>query len=686
MRLARIVLVIAALLIGQAAFAISVEEIITLSRLGIAEAEIIRAVEKEQTIFNLAIQDIMNLKKAGVKEKVIRYMMRTPELFKATGAPAAAGAAPGAAGAPSTAPEVEKPMTLEERRAEEERVKQESLKLAEERKRAEEAKQKAFAQGQLGAGMEAVEDGRWVTAVNTFLKFMKDGNFGPGTDEYYTAKYGIASAFMAAGLYHSAGKFLMEVLSEGPDKRFFQEAFNDLRELRQHVDFAPPTLEELTKHYVGGFSTAFQHSYYYFLGKFFYDYSNFPMAIKYMQMVSEETSPYYPRAKYVIGLVQVTNAMYRSALKSFQQAILAAEDYGDELSDIADLGYLALARIGYENGEYDAAIYYYRKIPKRSRLLRVAFYESAWTYFLKGDYSRALGTFHALQSPFFSKTFYPEMWILEATVFLNMCHYERSKEALQMFRNEVLALGEPLKRFLGSVRMPADYYRSFVSAVNGEETDIPLPAKLSYPVLADPEFYDLYRTVRTLDQEIAEVEGNLDELDSFGKDLLMKLQATRMGKINEIGIKIQQILSGVLKDITDYQIKVTEIEVDLGGVEIAKLDEKTREIMERQEKDRAKQQLQTFLRRGGTPEQIQQFIERTFIFKKFKARDLVELEEAGVTEDVTDRIRALTATGTEERGTLAIVGSDALMWPWEGDFWLDEVGSYRSFLKEVCAK
>lgn len=692
-RLLVVITTLGVLLSARVAFAVSVDEIITLSRLGIAEEEIIKAITKDRTVFSLAIEDIVKLRKEGVKQDVIRFMMKTPDEF---GGGAAAGAGTGAAtmgatpaAGASTQPVVEeKPKSLAEIQAENERSKQEALKLAEERKAAEEAKKKAYTQGELAKGMEAVEEGDWVAAVLTFQSFMQKGDYGPGTDEYYTARYGIASAFMKAELYHSAGKFLLEVLSEGPQKQFFQAAFMDLRELRAKVDYAPPMLEELTKHFVGGFSTSFQDEYYYFLGKFFYDYSNFPMAIKFLQLVNNK-SHYFPRAKYLIGLVQVTNTMYRSALKSFQESIISAETFGSDLSDVVDLAYLALARIAYENGEYDAAIYYYRKVPKTSRLLQRAFYESAWTFFLKGDPSRAIGTFHALHSPYFDRYFYPELWILEATVFLNMCQYELARDALNMFGREVVALDQPLKEFLSQIRMPADYYRAFKSVVNGTTKEYSLPKKLQYAVLGDPEFNNLYRALSALEAEIKEVESALDKLGPFGKQLVMKLQAAKMGRVNEVGIKIQQILKGVQIDIRNYQIKVTEIEVDLGGVEIAKLDEKTRDIMARQEKERVSGKLLLLIKRKGTPEQVAKYIKRNPIFREFSPAEIQKLEDSEapvVPAEVIAHLRALTSKGRDESGVLAIVGADALMWPWEGDFWIDEIGSYRSFLKEVCAK
>ena len=98
--------------------------------------------------------------------------------------------------------------------------------------------------------------------------------------------------------------------------------------------------------------------------------------------------------------------------------------------EILQLGYLALARSFYEAGIYDVALYYYQKIPAESARNAEAEFETAWTYFVKNDFKRALGQFHTLHSPYYSKWYFPDLYILESAVYLNLCKYEKSKEAL----------------------------------------------------------------------------------------------------------------------------------------------------------------------------------------------------------------------------------------------------------------
>ena len=63
------------------AAAITTDEVITLTKLGIPPAEIIKAIDKDKTVFTLSVGDILNLKKAGVAEPVIKHMLSTKERY-----------------------------------------------------------------------------------------------------------------------------------------------------------------------------------------------------------------------------------------------------------------------------------------------------------------------------------------------------------------------------------------------------------------------------------------------------------------------------------------------------------------------------------------------------------------------------------------------------------------------------
>ena len=665
---------------GERALAVSKEEIITLAQLGISDDEIIKAIEKDRTIFSLEISDILELKNAGVPEKVIRFMLATPQRF---GAAKPDDAKPDDTKPGDTKPDVVEEKTPEEIRADAERARLEALRLQQEQDKARMAQLRAFAEGQLKVGMDLAADGKYVEAIKHFRKFVKDGNYQMDSDEYYNANYGMALALAEAGLDRSAADMLLEIVLQGPDKAFFQPAFDHLRSLRRKIEFSPPNLEQLTHFFVGNFSRAFQDSYNYFLGEFFYEGANYSLALKYFEQISEGSVD-HARSLYLRGLIQVANQMYKSAVESFQRSVLAQEaNKSDER--VSHLAYLALARIAYETGDYDAAIFYYRKVPKQSLQLPAAFYESAWCFFVKGDYSRALGTFHALHSPYFAHFFYPEMWILEATVYLNMCRYEFAKQSIEMFRNHVSVLGVPLAQFMQSMRTPAEYYMAVVKILHGDRT-YNMPEALLYPVMAHVEFYTLYRTIKQIELEQKELRTSVSELGPWVEEKLAMLESDKMARMNEIGIKIQQVLRTVEASLREYEVKVTEIELDLNMVEMEKIEMQTRLLLLKEQIDRASQSLVAMNKRKVPSGKIIAKVRKDSIYRQFKQEHLDALDEQGLPDDVLEALEVMAGISRKAGGSVAIVGSDQLEWRFQGEYWSDELWGYRSFLKEECIK
>jgi tetratricopeptide (TPR) repeat protein len=611
--------------------AITVEEVMTLARLNIPEGDIIKAIEKDRTLFDLKIQDILELKKAGVPDGVIQFMLKTPQMYGAAApAPApATGTAPAqATAAPAPAPTpvpVVREKTAEELAADAVRRAEEDRRRQEEARKADEARRSAYARGILRQGLSLAESGKWVEALEVFQRFTQEGNYPPGSVESYNAMYGMAAALANAKLYQSAANLLVQVLLEGPDKPFFQEAFGKLRELRREIIYNPPDLEQITKFALVGMSERFQDEFNYVMGEFFFDYGNYQRALKHFESVSM-ASPDKAKSLYLNALVQVNYRMYRSAVESLEQAIRLAEGTGADPA-VADLAYMALARIAYESENYDAAIFYYKKVPRDSIRAGTVFYEMAWAYMMKGDYSRAIGSFHALHSPYFKKSFYPELWILEARAYGDLCRYDKAAKALDAFDTRVAFYQEPLKRFIDGQKSPDDFYLNFVASLNEVPGANRLPKVISYPVLANVEFYNLYKTIRQLENEERAIRQNQGRLGSFAKEMQVKIGVLRKDAVVRIGIKVQQLLTALDAEISEAQLQKTEIEVDINQAAIGSLT--------------------------------------------LEARALVGEDGGGDSEEETST-------------PIAIVGSDTAVWPFEGEYWWDEVPYFRSLLTTRC--
>ncbi len=614
---------IALLLPAAHAFAISVQDVVTLVGLDIPDDQIIKKIQKDGAAFSLKPSEIVDLKKKGVSEKVIRAMLQNGKAEAAPTTPAGKAKA-----------KEKRELSAAEQAAEEAQIKEEAVRLAEDERKRQDAVRKAFASKVLKTGQDYANSGEFVKAIQVFNKFIEDGPggvpFPPDSNEVYVAKYGIANALARAGLMQSAANLLLEVVRAGSDKMFFVQAFEQLRDLRRKINYRPPELEDLTKFSVASADEAFQSSFNYFVGEFLHDFGLSADAKPYLEKVATKADD-YGRAQYLLGLIAFEDEstgkaeMVKAASQAFQQAVVAGEAQGAAGQPVVDLAYLALARLAYEFEQFDAAIYYYKKISKNSPKLASAFYEAGWTYFLKNDTSRALGTFHALHSPFFAHQFYPELWVLEATTFVNLCQADHAEAAMNMFAQEVLVLAPPLRDFLKKNKRPEDFYASFIASVN-KKTASSLPRRLQSPVLSNVEFFNLYKTIQQIDKEEALIKANLSPLGAFGQDLLARLGQLKNERISEAGVVIQKTLRQTEKDIGTYQDKLDQLKVDLTDLQLNKIEGEIK---------------------GEQP-----------------------TADAGV---VT-------------QGNLAIAGSDSMVWPFEGEFWKDEIGAYRAFVKEQCSK
>jgi hypothetical protein len=60
-------------------------------------------------------------------------------------------------------------------------------------------------------------------------------------------------------------------------------------------------------------------------------------------------------------------------------------------------------------------------------------FESGWAYFQNAEFGKALGMVHSTQSPYFDDRYRAESWVLKATTYFQLCHFDRARVALDWF-------------------------------------------------------------------------------------------------------------------------------------------------------------------------------------------------------------------------------------------------------------
>jgi len=261
----------------------------------------------------------------------------------------------------------------------------------------------------------------------------------------------------------------------------------------------------------------------YLLGRYNYRKGNFQEAIRLFQRVHASSSDYV-HAQFFTGVSYIQLKKAVSAVKAFQRVETAVDEGatvedGDRMRDLANLSmartmYSASIQLDPETNvpqiradALSAAVNYWNKVEESSEYWLDAHFEAAWAYYMAGQYTRALGNIHTLKSPYFPRAFYPEAEILKAIVYFFNCDYERATAVVARFNVTTVPkkdkLEQILKKYEGENQAEA-FYKFLIQVREGEANIDPEVEPLVDSALSDRQLLRNIAYVQFLDNEQAQ--------------------------------------------------------------------------------------------------------------------------------------------------------------------------------------
>ncbi|MCC6558901.1 MAG: hypothetical protein IT372_38730 [Polyangiaceae bacterium] len=152
-------------------------------------------------------------------------------------------------------------------------------------------------------------------------------------------------------------------------------------------------------------------------------------------------SPRYVTAELQAGVARVRLRQTGRAARAFGRAEAAARRRGDaEAMRLRDVALLSMGRTYYstslhlgESGapsidpaRLRAAVEVYGRVEPWGAAWQESLFEQAWVHFMVADYVRALGNLHSVDAPYFSGRVYPEADTLRALVAFVLCRYDEA--------------------------------------------------------------------------------------------------------------------------------------------------------------------------------------------------------------------------------------------------------------------
>jgi tetratricopeptide (TPR) repeat protein len=325
--------------------------------------------------------------------------------------------------------------------------------------------------------------------------------------ERLKAEWGLAESLYRSGYLYSASRYYSVIVRRGAiaSNPFFRGAMEQLGRINSTISLGQSHIVQLFKTRINPsvIPGEARGFYFYYLGVEAYSRNRFEEARKHFDRVPQ-SSPYYAGAIFHLGVVNNLSGRHSAAIAMFER-VLSSNTITTEMREMALLN---IARVHYETTQYQRSIQFYRQIPRNSSNWLDSLWEASWAFFLMQNHNSALGNIHTIHSPFFNDRFYPETYILQAITFLRLCRYDEVRKSLILFRDRYKGTFDELKQLMSRYdRNPKGFFRLVYDYRVGQQRSFPNSTAIFDSLSRTDNYKEAQDTIRFSDSELARLSS-----------------------------------------------------------------------------------------------------------------------------------------------------------------------------------
>lgn len=420
--------------------------------------------------------------------------------------------------------------------------------------------------------------------------------------------------------------------------------------------------------------------------------SNYLAAKTYAEKVTE-SSPRFGQAQYLIGISWYSLGNLSKAVAKLEglRTWLAALKNPDK--NLNSLSAINLARMKFTEGRFKEALPLYMAIDKDHPFWVQGLVEQGWTQLALEDYSGAIGNMYSLHSPYFKAVYKPESFVVRTIGYLNICQYGDAYRTLSWLEHDYRPWAASIEKYVSTKKLASDYYetaKGYLKGKSDEDAD-GLPYQVVREMARQREFLNYQLALN----EKADETGRYEAVDKKLADEQASIK-TRIAKatlrFKDLKAKLKQAEKdrSLLTQADQWrnQIKM-ERELVIGLRYQAQVLQASRKsyaqlltkISTRLEKEKY------VLREGAGRDLV-----TTLLRMKGDINTILENNEflryetfAGSGENIRYQV-AGGETAEANRLPASVKPTKMLNWSFDGEYWEDEIGSYRSSLNDNCPK
>jgi len=397
------------------------------------------------------------------------------------------------------------------------------------------------------------KDKKYLGASLGFYRVLEEGKY-PEHD--YKAQYYLADSLYKLGLLHSAQVYFQKVVKAGPEVgSYFSNSLLRLVTIADKTKDPIYLIKTIHKVDPDDYPGKVKDDLYYYAGVADFEREDYRAAKRNFARLGKSSTHYY-KARYYIGVIQNTEDKKAAAAKTFQ-SILRGSFIGDpdEISAVKQLSMINIARIYYAAERFPRAASFYENIGKSARggeYWGTALYESAWAYFMdENKEHKALGHLLTLSSPFFDRDFIPEAKFLEALTYYRICEFKKTEGLLDDLKDKYSPMQEAISSMLPEDASDLDAARDLYLDLYGRKSKEfrKLPLAVFARIEADRAFKGPHNRVLQIQNELARIKAMKSQWRDaeVGKGLTKQLQSQAKAYKKFAGAALANKL-GSLKD------------------------------------------------------------------------------------------------------------------------------------------
>jgi hypothetical protein len=424
----------------------------------------------------------------------------------------------------------------------------------------------------MDAARKLASEGAWESAAAAFDEILRDKAVPEEHDE---ARYRLALSLQRLGLDHAAFARYEEILAKGPQgSKYYYNALEGLFAVGRRLANDRQVLAAAARFADEKFPVEYQDRLHVLLARYHYERGRalleagqaaegrreLDAARRLAALVkpgaasaslgaaggAEENLA--AQALFVDGAALYALGEKAAALEAFKEVIRLTNPRRTLQTDpkLRELAFLQLARIHYEYKQNRYAIWYFGKMPWGEKRWLEGLWESSYAHYRIGDYEKALGNLLTLHSPFFVDEYFPESYILKAVIYFENCRYPESRAILEDFTSRYEPVYRELARLTARQVPAATFYDEVEQAEKaGDQDRGSLMRKVMKIALSDKAIERLDASIRQIETEMDVGVGGRREAfrqTAVAQETLRRLKAERAKLVEEAGARARQKL------------------------------------------------------------------------------------------------------------------------------------------------